>query len=289
MIRIYYIIKLIMRGLRHRPWGSMLTLIACWFALCQLSFVFYVVDVADRVSSMPSTSSSMIAYLKDSTPQDKIAELEKSLRSIIPISTVQFIPKQEGLEKMKQWLGSDSSLVEGVDPQILPDAFEISLKREYADKVGVIAKTVGSLPGVDDVRYRKGLIGYIAGSFSQIVLGASILGAIVVICLALLIFLSIRVGIVSRKQEIEVMNMLGANALFIYAPYLIEAGAYGFLGSCAALITTSVAYRYMHVHFTSLQAFLRPLDSYEAAGVLFFACFCSILGALLAIKRSIDA
>jgi cell division transport system permease protein len=202
---------------------------------------------------------------------------------------VLYIPRQAGLEKMKQWLGAESPLVEGVDPKILPDAFEITLKREFADKVDVIARSIGKSAGVDDVRYRKGLIGSIAGSFSQIVFGASVLGAIVVICLALVIFLSIRVGIISRKQEIEVMGMLGANYLFIYAPYLIEAGTYGFLGSIAALATTGIGITYLQIHFASLQAFLRPMDTSQAATVVFFACFCSTLAALLAIKRSIDA
>jgi cell division transport system permease protein len=288
MIQLYYILKLIVRGLRLRPWGSLLTLIACWFALCQLSFVSYTVDVADRLSAMPATSGSMMAYVKDATPQARIAELEKEIRSLASVAKVQFIPKQAGLEKIRQWLGPDSPLVEGVDPQILPDAFEITLKREYADKVAVTAMKVRTLSGVDTVHYRKGLIGYVAGSFSQILIGASIIGGIVMICLALLIFLSIRVGIVSRKQEIEVMNMLGATYLFIYAPYLIEAGMYGLLGSGAALATTSAAFVYLNVHVTSLQPFLRPMDSYQVAGVIFFACFCSMFGALLAIKRSID-
>ena len=289
MIRFYYILKLIMRGLHLRPWGGLLTLVSCWFALCQLSVVFYTVNVADRISTMPATSGSIIAYLEDSTPQPRIAQMEEELRKMGAVSKVQYIPRQSGLDKMTQWLGPDNPLVEGVDPRILPDAFEITLKREYADKVAMIAQTVGKLAGVDDVRYRKGLIGSIAGSFSRIVFGASVLGAIVVICLALVIFLSIRVGIISRKQEIEVMGMLGANYIFIYAPYLIEAGMYGFLGSIAALATTGAGIAYLQVHFTSLQAFLRPMDTYQAATVVFFACFCSILGALLAIKRSIDA
>ncbi len=62
MIRLYYIFKLILRGLRLRPWGSLLTLIACWFALCELSLLLYAVDIADRASVMPATSGSMIAY-----------------------------------------------------------------------------------------------------------------------------------------------------------------------------------------------------------------------------------
>jgi cell division transport system permease protein len=289
MIRFYYILKLIMRGLLLRPWGGLLTLVSCWFALCQLSFVFYTVNVADRISTMPATSGSIVAYLKDSTSQARITQMEKVLCAMGAVSKVQYIPRQSGLDKMKQWLGAESPLVEGVDPRILPDAFEITLKREYADKVAVIALSVAKLAGVDDVRYRKGLIGSIAGSFSRIVFGASVLGAIVVICLALVIFLSIRVGIISRKQEIEVMGMLGANYLFIYAPYLIEAGTYGFLGSIAALATTGIGITYLQIHFTSMQAFLRPMDTYQAATVVFFACFCSILGALLAIKRSIDA
>ena len=289
MIRFYYILKLIMRGLRLRPWGGLLTLVSCWFALCQLSVVFYTVNVADQISAMPATSGSMIVYLKDSTSHARITQMEEALRAMGAVSKVLYIPRQSGLDKMKQWLGAQSPLVEGVDPRILPDAFEITLKREYADKVAVIAQTIGKLAGVGDVRYRKGLIGSIAGSFSRIVFGASVLGAIMVICLALVIFLSIRVGIISRKQEIEVMGMLGANYLFIYAPYLIEAGTYGFLGSIAALATTGIGIAYLQIHFTSLQEFLRPMDTCQAATVVFFACFCSILGALLAIKRSIDA
>jgi cell division transport system permease protein len=289
LIRFYYILKLIMRGLSLRPWGSLLTLVSCWFALCQLSVVFYTVNVADRISTMPATSGSIIVYMKDSASHARITEMEKALRAMGAVSKVLYIPRQAGLEKMKQWLGAESPLVEGVDPRILPDAFEITLKREFADKVDGIARSIGKSAGVDDVRYRKGLIGSIAGSFSQIVFGASVLGAIVVICLALVIFLSIRVGIISREQEIEVMDMLGANYLFIYAPYLIEAGMYGFLGSIAALATTGIGITYLQNHFTSLQAFIRPMDTYQAATVVFFACFCSILGALLAIKRSIDA
>lgn len=289
MIRLYYIFKLIMRGLRLRPWGSVLTLVACWFALCQLTIIFYAVDIADRVSTMPATSGSMVAYLKDGIPRQRIADLESELRAMRGVSQVTFISRETGLRKMKEWLGPQSSMVDGVDPQILPDAFEITLQREHAQNVAAMAAKISSRPGIDDVRYRKGLIGYISGSFTQILAGASAIGAIVVVCLALVIYLSIRVGIVSRKQEIEVMGMLGANYLFMYAPYLIEAGTYGLLGTGAALATTSMTISLLHVNYSALQTIIRPLDATQVVGVLFFACSCSIIGALLAIKRSIDA
>jgi len=289
MIQVFYILRLIARGLRYRPWGSLLTLVACWFALCQLSVVLYVVDAADTLSSMPAASASLVAYLKDATPGDGVAGLHKKLSSMKEVSKVLFVPRQQGLEKMKRWLGQDSPLVEGVDPQILPDAFEITLKRDHAGQVADLAQSVGRLSGIDNVRYRRGLVGYIAGSMDKILVCASVLGGVVVICLALLIFLSIRVGIVSRKQQIEVMGMLGASYLFIYAPYLIEAGMYGLLGALAALMTTSAGIGYLHDHVSSLQGFIRPMDAYQAAGLLFFACFCSMTGALLAIKRSINA
>jgi cell division transport system permease protein len=288
MIRIYYVFKLIVRGLLLRPWGSLLTLLSCWFALCQLSLVLYAVDIADKASEMPATSGSMIVYLKDGTPRTRIPEIEKALKGFTEVSQVRFIPRNVGLERMKEWLGPDSSMVEGVDPNILPDAFEISLKREHGDKVAVIAGKVAKIPGVDDARYRKGLIGYIAGSYKSIAIAASLLASIVVICLSLVIFLSIRVGIVSRKQEIEVLNLLGAHYLFIYSPYLIEAGIYGLLGSGAALLTTSTAVKYVQVHFPPLQTLVQPLSMNQTAEVLFFAFLCSVLGALLAIKRSID-
>jgi len=288
MIRIYYIFKLIARGLRLRPWGSLLTLVSCWFALCQLSLIFSTVDLADRASTLPATSGAMVAYIKDGTPQARISELGKTIQSHEEVSRVKFIPREQGLEKMKKWLGDESSLVEGVDPEILPDAFEVTLHRQYADKAPLLAREFSKLPDVDDVRYRKGLIGSIAGSFKQIIIGASAIGTIVVICLALVIFLSIRVGIVSRKQEIEVMKMLGATSFFVYAPYIIEGAAYGLLGSGAALSTTSMAFHYVQVHYPALQPMIRPFTVQQVSGIVFFACFCSVVGSMLAIQRSID-
>ena len=289
MIRIFYVFKLIMRGLRLRPWGSILTFLACWFALCQLSLILYAVDIADKAGEMPATSGSLIVYLKNGIPKTRVDEIEKGIRSFIEVSQVKFVPRQAGLERMKEWLGPDSSIVEGVDPSILPDAFEITLKKEHSDRVADIAGKMTRIPGVDDARYHRGLIGYIAGSYKSIALAGSLVASIVVICLSLVIFLSIRVGIVTRKQEIEVLNLLGGQYLFIYAPYLIEAGAYGLLGSGAALLTASTAVTYVHTKFPALQSIIQPLGMNQGLEVLFFAFICSTFGALLAIKRSIDA
>jgi cell division transport system permease protein len=215
MIRIYYILKLILRGLRMRPWGSLLTFFACWFALCQLTLVLYAVEIADKASMMPANSGSMVVYLKNGISGTRIADIEKKLREFPEIASLKFIPRQAGLEKMKEWLGPDKSIVEGVDPSILPDAFEVTLKREHGAKAGSIAERIGKIQGVDDTRYHKGLMGYLAGSYHTIAFAGGLIAGLVVICLSLVIFLSVRVGIVSRKQEIEVLNLLGGQFLFI--------------------------------------------------------------------------
>ena len=104
MIRLYYILKLIARGLRLRPWGSILTLVACWFALCQLSLVFLAVGVADRASTLPATSGAMVAYIDDGASQSQIEEIGKAIASREETSRVQFVSKEHGLEKMRTWL-----------------------------------------------------------------------------------------------------------------------------------------------------------------------------------------
>ncbi|HQI81922.1 MAG TPA: permease-like cell division protein FtsX [Deltaproteobacteria bacterium] len=288
MIRLFYIFKLIARGLRLRPAGSALTLVACWFAMSQLSLAFTVVDIADRLSTMPATSGSMVAYVKEGTPRENVAALGNTLRSRPEVARALFIPRDKGLEKMRKWLGASNPLVEDVDPAILPDAFEITLNREHAHDAPRLAREIAGIDGVSDVRYRTGLIGSIAGSFTRIVIGACAFGAVVVICLMLVIYLSIRVGIVSRKQEIEVMKMLGATVAFRYSPYLIEAAAYGLAGSAAALFTTSAALGHLSGYSAALQTVIRPIGLNHAASVVFFSCFCSMAGALLAVRKSID-
>lgn len=289
MARLVYIFKRIGTGLRLRPWGSMLTLMACWFAVCQLFLVLFAVIIANRATLIPGTNSTVMAYLKAPQQQATVQTIKEKISLIDGVSHVEFIPRGEGLLRMKQWLGPDNPWIDGIDADILPDAFEIKIKTSYTGEIETLARKVGEIDAIEDVRYNKGLIGYIAGAYHTIVLAGSFIALVVIVCLGTVLFLSVRVGIMTRTQEIEVLNILGAEKTYLYAPYIIEALLYGIIGSALALITIQASISYIISRIPVLYGIVVPLNLHQGIGIFALACLFCISGAVLAIKRNIDA
>lgn len=288
MIRGLYILKLLFRGICRRPWGSLFTFIAWWFALCQLIVVFHTVTIAMQIKMIRGTTSTMIAYLAGSQQNGFAETIRAKIAAMHEVEDVVFIPRQAGLDRLKGWLGNDSPLIEGIDSSILPDAFEINVKPSYAGRVDSLVSRLRSIPGIEDVRYDRGILGYIADAYQSILVSGAVIAMIVIVSLCLVVFLSIRVSIVMRRKEIEVLNLLGAQRSFLYAPYLIEGLVYGIGGALLALLVTEQAVEYIIAQAPVLRGILTTLEAREIAVIIATSCSLSLLGAFLAIKQSID-
>ncbi len=288
MVRILYIFKLMFRGMRRRPWGTLFTFIAWWFALCQLIMVSHTVMIAKHVRDIRGTTSTMIAYIEDRQQQPAIDSIKSRISSMGEVSDVVFIPRDSGLDRLKKWLGEDNPLIDGLDPKVLPDAFEITVQPLYAGQIESIVRKVRGIHGIEDVRYDRGILGYVADAYQSILISGGMIASIVIISLCLLIFLTIRVSIVMRRQEIEVMNLLGAHGFFLFAPYLLEALMYGMVGALLALVSMEGALQYILSRAPALRGILSMLQLREIIILAASSSCVSLLGAYMAIRQSID-
>jgi cell division transport system permease protein len=288
MIRLLYILKLMTRGLARRPWGSLLTLIACWFAMCQIVLVFHAVSFTSQARMMRGTSSTLIAYLSGRQQESILQEIRDRIAVMEEIGGVEFIPCREGLDRLRQWLGPDDSLVEDLDPGILPDAFEVRLKPAHASSIAEVAARIGEIPHVEDVRYDRGILGRVADAYYPIVIAGTGVALVVILSLSLVVFLSIRVGMASRRQEMEVLHLLGARRYFLYSPYLLEALLYGAGGGALALFTIEGVRLLLTAGVPVLGDLLAPLSIRQMVFAVALPGFLSLLGAHLAIRQSTD-
>lgn len=289
MVRLFYIFKRIATGTRLRPWGSIFTLVACWFAVCQLFLVIFAVIIAGRATLIPGADTSVMAYLKDTQQLFVIQSMKEKIALIDGVSHVEFIPRGEGLLRMKQWLGSDNPWIEGLEADILPDAFEIRIRPQLVEDMESLAGRLRKIPNIEDVRYHTGLVGNIAGAYHTIVFTGVFIALVVIVCLSMVLFLSIRVGIMTRQREIEVLNILGAGRAFLYAPYIIEAACYGIISSVLALMSVHASIGYIAGRLPVLYGIISPLSIHQVFAMMVFVCLFCVTGAVLAIKRNTDA
>lgn len=180
-------------------------------------------------------------FLKDNTPPGEVSELEKSIRNLPEVASVEFIPKEQALDDMKKNLGDNKDILSGLEEKNpLPDAFRI--KARDVEQVPALAGQFMELRQADQVRYGQGVVEKIlafsrwvriAGMITMVLLGAAAV---------FLIATTIRLSVFSRRREIEIMKFLGATNWFVRLPFLLEGMALGLFGSLLAVAVIYAGY-----------------------------------------------
>lgn len=285
MFPLRHIARHLIRSATTRPWGSLLTFLACTLAIVQLALTVYVMDLARTATLVPVSASTMMVYLKGKPSQTLLSEIKQAIRGVRGVTGVVFVPRAEGLQRMRKWLGPDNPLVADLDAEVLPDAFSVTLSKESLHQAEQIAGQLRGLPGVEDVRYNRGLMGRLAGSYQGIRTAGLLFAGLLTVTLALIIFLSMRLSVLARADELATLDLLGADGVFLYGPFLIEAVLIGTTGGILGSLCARVLVDYARTHITFLAGIMGAFTVREAATVVGFAFLCSLGGTLLAIRR----
>jgi cell division transport system permease protein len=193
------------------------------------------------------------------------------------------------MKRLREQMKRQSSLFDGLKENPLPDAFEIRLtgQSSSSEKIENLAAQLESLPEIDEVEYGQRWIGRFVKVFELFRLTGYAMSGIFFIAAVFIVANTIRLVIYSRREEIEIMRLVGATDRFIKTPFYIEGiiqGALGGIIGLAALfatfiyISTSVEHGLpsdlLHIRFLSLRLFITIILCSMLVGWL--GCFISL-------------
>ena len=140
-----------------------------------------------------------------------------------------------------------SSLFENLKENPLPDAFEIRMiaATQSWDRLEKIALQIENLPHVDEVEYGRRWIGRFTHVINLFTLAGYALGALFFMAAVFFVANTIRLVLYSRRHEIEIMRLVGAEDQFIKAPFYIEGIIQGALGGTIGLVALFVAFLFI--------------------------------------------
>lgn len=185
----------------------------------------------------------MIVYVKEGAPQVFLEKLRAEIEASGDFDSISFTPKSEATKKFLQALGPDSlELLK--DPKWnspIPASFELRLSRSIPADQRVASLEAWSskfqtFSDIDDVFYGQGWV----ENFSRFL--ASARGLVVMIWILslsvglLIISNCIRLSFMQRREEIEILELVGATARFIRVPFLVEGLVLGVLASMGSLL-----------------------------------------------------
>lgn len=221
--------------MRRSPYQAMAAILTMFLTLLLVGLFFLASAASYFVLNYFEGKPQITVYFQDKTGEDVIHALEGQLSATGKTAGITYISKDDALALYRQQNKNDPLLLEMVTADILPASLEVSATTPtfLSDLEEVIKKT----EGVEEVVYQRDVVETLIAWTNAIRwVGGSLAGLLAVDSI-LIVMTIIGMKIALKKQEVEVLNLVGASPWYIRLPFLLEGGLYGLFGAgIAALI-----------------------------------------------------
>ncbi len=285
-------LRTVLRRFYGNFWSSLMMFSVMGVALCLPAILYVIVsnlnDLAGKVQSEPQISLFLRLDVQEST----IKSLDAQLKAHPDVKSFHFVSKETAWEQLQQ-NETTTSVASNLTKNPLPDAFFIEPRDLDPLKV---SQMISEMQGWDGVELAQADANWIKRLFSILELGKKatlVLAALLGFALIAITGNSIRLQIVTQREEIEVSKLIGATDHFIRRPFLYAGVLYGLGGGLAAiaiLLAVLAIFNYSITEISALYAsdFSLNLPDASMVSVLLIAAMAlGWLGSLLAVNKSL--
>jgi cell division transport system permease protein len=197
-------------------------------------------DVLDRWLE----AAEMSIYLHDTTSDEDRLALEQFLRAQPAVAEVEYVSRERALERFRADFPELRDVTTGVGENPFPSAFEVRLRPgsggdAEADK---LSSEVAGKPGVSDIRYDRRWLARLLGIVTTARLAAAVVAGILMLGAAFTVAAVVRLSLYARRDELEIMQLVGAPFSYIRGPFIMEGLLLGGIGAAVALVAIAVLY-----------------------------------------------
>ena len=190
-------------------------------------------------------------YLADDIDDSARATVEATLTASPLVDRYEFVSKSDALGRFQRDFPDLASLAEALDDNPLPAAFEVRLRSTVGSEAELddLAARLSRSAGVVDVRYDRLWVSRLMGAVT-LLRGLSLaIITIVAIAAALTVASVVRLATYARRDEIEIMQLVGSPSLYVRGPFVLEGVLQGGIGALLALGLLSAGYSVASVRY----------------------------------------
>lgn len=283
-------------NIRQNVFVNVVTIGTITLALLIVSlFLLVFVNLENAAENWSERVQVTVYFDKELTVQDQ-SVLREKITALSGASRVSYVTRDEALKRFKNRLRGQETLLEGVRAEVLPTSFEISLKRSHRETASVesFVTALKRIPGITEVQYGEEWVRRFNSFLNLMRLLGALLGGFLVIAVIFIVSNTIKLTIYSRRDELEVMSLVGATSFFIKAPFLLEGLIQGIVGSSLSIVMLFGLYEaFLHnaggfITFNPVTSGLSFLPLEYVGSILFAGALLGFIGSLTSLKRFIS-
>jgi cell division transport system permease protein len=216
------------------------------FGLVAINIKAALREIEDRVE--------IRAFLADGASDAQVVEVMRGIGDLPQVADVGYVSPDSALQRARAELEEFRDVMEGA---MLPASVELRLKEGARDpeSMQLISRRLQTYPVVEDVRYGREWVEKLYRIRNIAGIAGSVLGSVFALVAVIIIGSTIRMAILARTKEIEIMRLVGATNTFVRLPYLIDGALKGLAGGAIAALLSWTAVQLVSVNLMAAQFF----------------------------------
>lgn len=283
-----FVFLLTLKRLIATPVTSLLSVIVMGIALSLPAGIYVLMENLSSISGQSASSPQMSLFLKLDVKNEDIKSIKQRLEENSQIVSLQFIPKDIALQQLQQSNGL-TDITGSLVHNPLPDAFIVHTLENTSEVLEQLRVTIQRWPEIEHVQFDSAWIERLnallkLGRFVVLMLTTLLSVAIIAI-----MFNTIRLQILTKRDEIEISKLIGATDSFIQRPFLYFGAIQGLVSGATAWLIMTLAIQAMNEELIPLAQLydfdlqLQQLSPSDSISLLLFSAWLGWLGARLSV------
>ena len=219
-------------GVRAAPMPPLVAVFALALGAMLFGTVYIAARNAQNMLRAWGEGVQLTIYLEPDSAPARGAAVAEALRRVQSIEHVRYITSAEAMQRLREGLGARAPLLDGVEDDFLPPSLEVTFARgeDNPATIAAVAERVQKLPGVEDVETMGDWVKRVQAA-ADLLRGVALAALILVgIGCLYLVGATIKLAVFARREEIEILKLVGATHRYVRAPFWIEGLGEGLLG-----------------------------------------------------------
>jgi cell division transport system permease protein len=238
----------------------------------------------------------VIVYFRDSVTPQAMTALRVRLSDDVAVSGIEVVTREQALESFRNRCPSEVRVLNGLGENPFPASLVLKIVPRFRTSKAVadLVQKLQALPEVEEVLYNRELIENLAAGLRYLRLLGILVGAVLAASMVTILANTIRLTLYARREDIEILRLIGATPGFIKTPFLLEGALLGGLGAAGSLLLLRAVFGFaetkmaLHGSFWGLGATLSFLPVQLMAAMVVLGTMLGFLGSIVSLGHLRD-
>lgn len=235
--QILYFFRRVQRNIRQSPVLCTAAVGTVAISLTIIAFFGIVVLNVQKLAAFWSDEIQVVAYFDQTPDRSRLEEWRATIERMPEVAEVVSVDREEAFQRFSRRLAEDADLLDGFGAEILPASLEISLKDNFRTQEGVesLVQRLRVNSEFTDFSYGQDWLERFEAFLGLLRLAGATLGGFLLFAAVFIVSNTIKLTLYARRDELEIMALVGGTPLFIKTPFLLEGAVHGAAGGIIAL------------------------------------------------------